>query len=264
MRSPRVALIGVLVGVVAAAQEQQPTSPSQEVSATAGELSTSFLRQQCIEFTQVKRGDNPDDIRDCRVSGFGEFGTVDEVHYYYALYCLIPNEAPDKGQCNDGSFNARYHRTRGLAIFIGDSSGVRVRLFLERVGEIGTLQYDPLQIVRNATGIILYLPIAMDGTGHLNASEYFLWDAGKWQPIEAQGWLKNLSQQMPTGLEIWKGVWPACGRRKLRSVCIVGAMRTAVQPVGERVSAFRFRPGGSSLTQSFSRDLNRFTGVYPI
>jgi hypothetical protein len=157
----------------------------------------------------VKRGDKPDDIRDCRVSEFGEFGTVDEVHYYYALYCLIPNYAPDKGQCNGDSFNAHYHRTWGLAIFLGDSSRVRVRLFLERVArEVGTLQYDQPQIIHNAVGTILYLPIALDGTGHFNASEYFLWDAGKWQPIEAEGWLNNLSQQIPNGLEIWKGVWP--------------------------------------------------------
>jgi hypothetical protein len=201
----------MLVGVVAATQtaerDKQPTSTGP-VSATTVDLSTSLLRQHCIEFKQVKLGDKPADIRDCRVSEFGEFGTVDEVHYYYALYCLIPNDAPDKGHCDDGSFNARYHRTRGLAIFLGDSSGLKVRLLIERVEEIGTMQYDPPQIIRNGTGTILYLPIAIDGTGHYNASEYFLWDAGKWQPIESQGWLKNLSQQMPTGLEIWKGVWP--------------------------------------------------------
>jgi hypothetical protein len=74
--------------------------------------------------------------------------------------------------------------------------------------EIGSLQYSPPQIVRNAAGTILYLPIAIDGTAHENASEYFLWDAGKWQHIEAQGWLKDLSRQMPDGLGIWKGVWP--------------------------------------------------------
>ena len=212
MRSPRFALAVLLVGIVATAQTQrnrQPTSTGPEIPAPVGEFSTSFLRQQCIEFTQVKRGGKPDDIRDCRVSEFGEFGRVDEVHYFYALYCLIPNYAPDKGQCNDDSFNASYHRTRGLVIFVGDPSGLRVRLFLERVErEIGSLQYGPPQIVRNAAGTILYLPIAIDGTAHENASEYFLRDAGTWQPIEAQGWLKDLSRQLPAGLGIWKGVWP--------------------------------------------------------
>ena len=92
---------------------------------------------------------------------------------------------------------------------MGDSSGISAHLFLERVPrEVGSLQYDPPQIIRNAAGTILYLPIAVDGTAHLNASEYFLREAGEWQSIEAEEWLKNLSQQVPTGREIWKGIWP--------------------------------------------------------
>jgi hypothetical protein len=211
MCSPQFALIVLFAGIAATAQTGRnapTTSLGSDISA-AGEFSASFLRQECIDFTQVKRGGKPDDIRECRVSEFGEFGGIEEVHYYYALYCLIPNGAPDKGHCNDGSFNANYHRTRGLVVFVGDSSGLKLRIHLERIErEIGRLHYDPPQIARTPAGTILYLPIAVDGTAHENASEYFLWDAGNWQDIDSQGWRDELFSKVPAGLQIRKGVWP--------------------------------------------------------
>lgn len=140
-----VVLIAVLVGEAATAQ-----SPpiNQRAPATPGivarrEFPMTFIRNQCLEFTEVKRGVKPGDLRDCLVSEFGEFGSTDGQTYYYALYCLIPNYAPDKGQCNDGSFNASYHRQRGLAIFVHDASSSSARLLFERVaGDIGSLRYE--------------------------------------------------------------------------------------------------------------------------
>jgi hypothetical protein len=168
-----------------------------------------FIRNQCLEFTELKRGDEPSDLRDCRVSEFGEFGSTDGQTYYYALYCLIPNYAPDEGQCNDGSFNASYHRQRGLAIFVHDASSSNARLLFERVaGDIESLRYEQPQIIRAAAGTLLYLPVAVDGTGHFNESEYFLRDRGAWEPVEAEKWLEDLRRRIPAGLEIWKGVWP--------------------------------------------------------
>lgn len=205
-----VILVAVLVGQ--ATPQSLPINqraPSTPVIVARREFPMTLLRNQCLEFTQVKHGDQPGDLRNCRVSEFGEFASIDGQTYYYALYCLIPNYAADTGKCNDDSFNARYHRERGLAIFVGDASSGNASLLFERVdGEIGSLRYSRPQIIDAAAGTLLYLPIAIDGTGNDNASEYFLRDGSAWELVEAVEWFQGLLRRIPVGLEIRKGVWP--------------------------------------------------------
>jgi hypothetical protein len=167
------------------------------------------IRDRCIEFRDVKQDNGPSDFRECRVSEFGEFGVVDGETYYYAIYCLIPSYTTEKGECGDDSFIARYHRARGSAVFVRNPSSENARLLFERVErEIATVYSEKPEIVRNSAGTLLYLPVAVDGTGHGNASDYYLREAGEWVPIEAATWLAELRTRIPAGLEIWKGVWP--------------------------------------------------------
>jgi hypothetical protein len=197
----------VLFGKLLMAQSAEP--PSRQNTIDRRQFSMALIRNQCIEFTEVKRGNEPDDLRDCRVSEFGEFEAIDGQTYYYALYCLIPNDATDKGQCGDLSFSALYHRHRGLAVFTQDRSSGDIRLLFERVSnDIGALIYEKPQIISGRDRTLLYLPIALDGTGNGNESEYYLREKGKWEPIESQGWLSDLQSRIPAGLQIWKGVWP--------------------------------------------------------
>jgi hypothetical protein len=63
-------------------------------------------------------------------------------------------------------------------------------------------------IVDAPAGLLLALPIAVDGTGNYNQSEYYVREAGAWQRIESESWLVDLRARLPAGLEIWKGVWP--------------------------------------------------------
>jgi hypothetical protein len=169
------------------------------------EFPMAAIGSQCLDFTEVRRGE----LRDCRVSESGEFGAADGETYHYALYCLVPNDAPDRGRCNDGSFNADYHRQRGLAVFVREARSGNARLLFERVdGEVGLMRYEKPRIIRAAAGTLLYLPIAYDGTGHLNGSEYFLRANGGWEPIEAETWTKDLLARIPAGLEMRMGVWP--------------------------------------------------------
>jgi len=188
-----------------------PIAAGQDIPAwqADGRFSMKAIRGECIEFTEVKRGSGPSDFRDCRVSAFGELGVVDGETYYYATYCLIPNYTTEKGECGDDSFIARYHRARGLAVFARDPSGEHARLVFERVSpEIGTVYSETPEIIQHAAGTLLYLPIAIDGTGAGNASEYYLRGTGEWLPIEASAWLADLGTRIPAGLQIWKGVWP--------------------------------------------------------
>jgi len=181
----------------------------RQISGGQRQFSMPQIRSQCIEFTDVKRGNGPLDFRDCQVSDFGEFGAVDDQTYYYALYCLIPNYATDNGKCGDDSFSARFHRHRGLAVFTEDRSSGGLQLLFERViSDIGTRYYEKPEIVHNTNGTLLYLPIAVDGTGHGNESQYYIREANKWEPIESEVWLNDLSARLPPGLQMWKGAWP--------------------------------------------------------
>jgi hypothetical protein len=203
-------LIAVLVGqATSQSLPNNQRAPSAPGVVAGREFPMTILRHQCLEFAQVKHGDKPGDLRDCRVSEFAEFGSIDGQTYYYALYCLIPNLASGKGSCNDDSFNARYYRERGLAIFVADALNGNASLLFERVeGEIGRLRYSQPQIIKPGAETLLYLPIAIEGNANENVSEYFLQDGGTWVPIESVEWFQDLLRRIPAGLEIRKGVWP--------------------------------------------------------
>lgn len=202
--------IGRFLILVAALIGQAATAQNQPINPRGRQYPITLLRDQCMEFTEVKLGEKPDDLRDCRVSEFGEFGAIDGQTYYYALYCLIPNYTPDNSKCNDDStFIAGYYRQLGLAVFVGDSlSGSASLLFERATSDVGTLVYEKPQIIGTVDRTLLYLNIRVDGTGHYNASEYFVRESGAWAPVESEEWLKDLGQRLPAGLEIWKGVWP--------------------------------------------------------
>ena len=178
---------------------------------TVKPLSLEVIRNQCIEFKDVKPGNKPGDYRECRISEFGEFGAVDGRTYFYALYCLIPSESDAGGKCGYDSFVARYHRSRALAVFSRDPSNGNVQLVFERADPDFGSAYDKPQMIQNAAGTLLQLSIDADGTGHFNESEYYLRNAGRWERIESEAWLNDLRKRLPNGLEIWKGVWPDLG-----------------------------------------------------
>jgi hypothetical protein len=199
--------IGTCLVASPAVSAQQGTG--RRWSATR-QFSLAAVRSGCIDFTDVKRGNDPSDLRDCRVSEFGEIGSVDRETYYFAIYCLIPNDAQDRGTCGDASFSARYYERRGLAVFAGAPSSQSVRLVFERAGgEPGLLVYPRKpEIIRSGAVTLLHLLIAIDGTANGNASEYFVREGTQWHPIESESWLADLRQRIPAGLQIVKGVWP--------------------------------------------------------
>jgi hypothetical protein len=143
------------------------------------------------------------------VSSFGTLGTIDNQTYYYALYCLVTNSRISEGTCSGDSFNARYHRNRGLAVFEANRGGTVARLLHERVsGDVGIMVYGEPAFVRAPAGTILHLPIRVDGTGNYNESEYYLRKAGPWRKLDSESWQKDLVGRLPAGREMWKGLWP--------------------------------------------------------
>jgi hypothetical protein len=166
-----------------------------------GPLTAEAIQRQCVSGVP--------DYRECRVSEFAEVGRVGPQTIHYALYCVIPKESEAVGRCGDTSFVARYHRARAVSLFTRDSASTMLRPLLTRVDpDIGTLRFLKPEIVQSGSGTLLYVPIAVDGTGNYNSSEYYLREGAQWQRIESEAWLRDLAGRLPSGLEIWKGVWP--------------------------------------------------------
>jgi hypothetical protein len=197
-RTAVIALVVLLLGSVDAAAQSTPRR-----------FTLDAIRDRCITLTAVKVGSGPDDARECRVSEFGEAGVVDGETYHYALYCLIPGWSKETGTCADTSFNARYHRARALVVFTSTPSRPDAQLVFEHVSsEISMNVYARAAIVTTNAGTLLHLSIAVDGTGHYNASEYYVRERGRWERIEAESWQNDLGKRLPAGLQIWKGIWP--------------------------------------------------------
>ena len=186
------------------------TAPDAQPQVSTRRFSVDSLRERCITLTEVKQGSEPGDYRECRVSEFGDLGVVAGRRYYYAIYCLLPvYAAASNGRCAADSFNSSEHRTRAVVIFAGDSAPRDVELVFERASaEIGMYIYRPPIIVSHAAGTLLYLPIAMDGTGNYNRSEYYLREGGRWEQVDSESWIADLAPSLPEDLEVWKGIWP--------------------------------------------------------
>ena len=167
------------------------------------------LLDRCVDFSQIKYGEDSIDYGDCRVSESGEIGKINNHTYYYALYCVIPSHSIKEGTCDSQTFNARYFKKRGLAIFVQEGANEKARLLNSYVcPDIGLYVYDKPDIIKNAFGVILYVPIALDGTGHGNDSEYYIWEDRRWHKIDSVNWLEDLRKRLPSDVELWKGIWP--------------------------------------------------------
>ena len=177
-------------------------------SAPGRRVSMEDARQRCVVSAEVKLGESAGS-RDCRVSDFGEIGVVDNQAYFYAVYCVVPDYSPSPARCGDGSPVAAYYAERALAVFARDAPQGDLKVLFERFeGSNGDLLYGKPGVFRTPSGTILYLPIAVDGTGHFNESEYYIREAGRWERLDSTAWVDVLTKRIPAGLEIWKGIWP--------------------------------------------------------
>jgi len=168
-----------------------------------------LVREQCIGLPGITVGAGPQDVRDCAVSEFDRFPTLEGVEYDYALYCLIPGYAEEGSSCRSDEFSASYHRTRGLAVFSRAPEAEDLTLLWTRADpEVGLLIYARPELIENTFGTLLILPIRLDGTGGGNESEYYLRQGDAWRRLDSQSWLEELSKRIPEELGIWHGVWP--------------------------------------------------------
>lgn len=148
-------------------------------------------------------------ISDCQVSAYGLIGTVSGRSYYYAIYCMVPDYAsPSDGKCN--SETSGYWANRGLAVFYKEGTSSTVKLFMDRgTSDLGLYRYERPEIVTHPFGTLLYVPNRLDGTGHYNESEYYLWNTvlHEWELIDSDSWLKEAREKIPAG-DFDHGIWP--------------------------------------------------------
>lgn len=164
----------------------------------------------CVQFETLEEGSGAFDYRECRVSESGEFGQADGKRYYYATYCLMPNDAKKESKCGDGSYDALFNSHRGQVVFAGDIQSGRATVLFRLIGTGPgdvTFGRKPL-IARHAGETLLVLPVAQDGTANINRSVYFVLRGGKWEPIDGRTWEDGLVKRLPAGRWIGKGIWP--------------------------------------------------------
>lgn len=180
-------------------------------SPARGERSFSLetLKHRCVEFSEIKIGSGPEDAADCQVSDFQRLGELEGSTYYYALYCLIPSREKGQVKCGDNSYEANMNSRRGEAIFTQAGRSGPLQLLFKRAAEdLEMFGYEKPQLIPSPQGPLLLLPIVVVGTGAGNESELYIREKGRWERIDTESWLKDLTARLPKGREIWKGIWP--------------------------------------------------------
>jgi hypothetical protein len=133
----------------------------------------------------------------CKVTEFGEAGTVEDHSFVYALYAFVTKDSV--------VVNAR------VAVFERRSDG-QLRLRLAPDGDAGIF-YKPA-ILHTRTGILLQIPRSESGTGNFNREALYIWRGGRWKHVDTESWLKTLQSRLPTGLGFWKGIYPDYAKLK--------------------------------------------------
>jgi hypothetical protein len=183
---------------------------STSFAGTVGDhLSLDGVKEKCVKFSKVRIGSAPFEGRECKVTEFGSLGRIDGTNYFFALYCILPNRSAENSKCGDGTFDAKFHAQRGMAVFSSKEDANKTDLDFERAdSEIGSRYYNKPEIVDVGNRKLLSLSIRIDGTGAGNESEYYVRQNSKWIQIESESWEKQVLEQIPVGLKIYKGIWP--------------------------------------------------------
>jgi len=127
----------------------------------------------------------------CKITDFGEIGSVENRSFVYALYAFSTKD----GVVIDSR----------AAVFERRGDGqLRLRLAPDSSG--GTF-YKP-EILRTRAGILLHIPGTESGTGNFNREALYLWRSGRWKAVDTVSWLKTLQRRLPTGFGAWKGIYP--------------------------------------------------------
>jgi hypothetical protein len=127
----------------------------------------------------------------CRITRSHFFSAIDLLDFYQVQYCL----GKEGEECD----------RRALLVFSNRAYTPVARLELERLDPGGT-QYDNPLVVQVDKASVLVIGAHVPGAD--NDKKFYLWQKDHWAPIDARGWLRDLSKRLPKGLSVRKGVLP--------------------------------------------------------
>lgn len=148
------------------------------------------VQEQCVQAGKIKFGANAK-WSDCSVTKGRWFATLDILDLYQAQYCLGKGD----GECDK----------RAFVVFSNRAYTPHAKVILQRI-DPGAAEYDDPVVVQTKYGDILTVSARLpDGKV---SNSYYRWQSGRWIPVEARGWLRELRKKLPKGETIMAEVWP--------------------------------------------------------
>jgi hypothetical protein len=148
------------------------------------------VQEHCVQVGKIKFGANAK-WSNCSVTKGRWFATLDFIDMYQAQYCLGKGD----GQCDQ----------RALLVFGNRAYTPNAKVILQRV-DPGAAEYDDPLLVQTKYGDILTLSARFPDDSV--SKSYYRYQSGRWIPVDARGWLRELSKRLPKGETIKAGVWP--------------------------------------------------------
>lgn len=163
---------------------------SLPVHAGGDSLEFEGVQERCVQAGKIKFGANAK-WANCSVTRGRWVATLDFIDMYQAQYCL-GNSA---GACDQ----------RALLLFGNRAYTPNARVMLQRI-DPGAVEYDDPRLVQTKYGDILTLSARLPGGSE--SKSYYRWKSGRWMPVEARSWLRELAKQLPKGETIKAEAWP--------------------------------------------------------
>jgi hypothetical protein len=148
------------------------------------------VQEHCVQVGKIEFGPKAR-WTNCSVVKGRWFATLDILDLYQVQYCLGKAD----GLCDQKAF----------LVFANRAYTPKAKLILQRI-DPGAAEYDDPLLVETKYGDILTLSARFpDGS---ETKSYYRWKSGRWLPVEARGWLRELSRQLPKGVSARGNAWP--------------------------------------------------------
>ena len=148
------------------------------------------VQEHCVQVGKIKFGANAK-WAECSVTKGRWFATLDFIDMYQAQYCLGKGD----GECGE----------RALLVFGNRAYTPNAKVILQRIDR-GAAKYDDPLLIQTKYGDILTLSAHFpDGSA---SNSYYRWQSGRWVPVDAQAWRRDLAKRLPKATSMKTDVWP--------------------------------------------------------
>ena len=149
------------------------------------------VQERCVQAGSIKFGPGTR-WASCRVTKGRWFVTMGFLDFYQAQYCL----GKDDGICEQ----------RAIVVFANRAYKPDAQIVLQRL-DAGATEYDDPLVVQTPYGDIMTVTgRAPDGA---EARSYYGWRAGRWIPIDATAWVREVAKRLPQGASLAsRAIWP--------------------------------------------------------